>query len=90
MGPGLIPVADRLIPLVLVSSGPHKQASLPHRGAVVGLIEGPGSIQTGNISHLSQKGDQIAMGIVQTDSGKDVACGKNCVLYVNIIHLSCI
>lgn len=80
VGPGLIPVADRCIPLVLISSGPHKQVSLPHRGAVMGLIEGPRV----RMSHLSQKGHQIAMDVVQTDSGKDVACGENFVLCVNI------
>lgn len=33
VGPGFPPVADRLIPLVLLCSGAHKQGSLPRREA---------------------------------------------------------
>lgn len=35
VGPGFAPVADGLIPLVLLCSGAHTQASLQHRGADV-------------------------------------------------------
>lgn len=85
-GPGPTPVADRLIPLVLLCSATHKQASLPCREADRFLIHGPRSIHTGSIPRLSTKLDHIATGHLSRLRRVCVLWEKTIRMCVRILH----